>query len=65
MPETISEQQRYWSYVNCTYSVGAKSVNARPVCKKLVQEGEIEPPLYTANLYSLGVTAPPKEKPQA
>lgn len=44
MPETISEQQRYWSYVNCTYSVGAKSVNARPVCKKLVQEGEIEPP---------------------
>ncbi|XP_017082534.2 LOW QUALITY PROTEIN: uncharacterized protein LOC108115541 [Drosophila eugracilis] len=38
MPETISEQQRYWSYVNCTYSVGAKSVNARPVCKKLVQE---------------------------
>ncbi|KAH8262702.1 hypothetical protein KR026_007475 [Drosophila bipectinata] len=37
-PSTISEQQRYWSYVNCTYSVGVKSVNARPVCKKLVQE---------------------------
>ncbi|EDW76404.1 uncharacterized protein Dwil_GK15439 [Drosophila willistoni] len=37
-PDTISEQQRYWSYVNCTYSVGVKSVNARPVCKKLVQE---------------------------
>ncbi|TDG44840.1 hypothetical protein AWZ03_008737 [Drosophila navojoa] len=36
--ESISEQQRYWSYVNCTYSVGVKSVNARPVCKKLVQE---------------------------
>lgn len=39
-PDSISEQQRYWSYVNCTYSVGVKSVNARPVCKKLVQEGE-------------------------
>ncbi|EDW29224.1 GL18525 [Drosophila persimilis] len=37
-PDSISEQQRYWSYVNCTYSVGVKSVNARPVCKKLVQE---------------------------
>ncbi|XP_062141837.1 uncharacterized protein LOC133849763 [Drosophila sulfurigaster albostrigata] len=37
-PDTISEQQRYWSYVNCTYSVGAKSMNTRPVCKKLVQE---------------------------
>ncbi|XP_064538991.1 UPAR/Ly6 domain-containing protein twit isoform X1 [Drosophila montana] len=36
--DSISEQQRYWSYVNCTYSVGVKSVNARPVCKKLVQE---------------------------
>ncbi|XP_037927616.1 uncharacterized protein LOC119662132 [Teleopsis dalmanni] len=37
-PEFITDQQRYWSYVNCTYSVGVKSVNARPVCKKLVQE---------------------------
>ncbi|XP_055920588.1 uncharacterized protein LOC129952157 [Eupeodes corollae] len=37
-PESISEQQRYWSYVNCSYSVGVKSVNTRPVCKKLVQE---------------------------
>lgn len=41
-PDSISEQQRYWSYVNCTYSVGVKSVNARPVCKKLVQEGKIK-----------------------
>lgn len=40
-PDSISEQQRYWSYVNCTYSVGVKSVNARPVCKKLVQEGKL------------------------
>ncbi|XP_017489045.1 PREDICTED: uncharacterized protein LOC108377297 [Rhagoletis zephyria] len=39
-PEFISDQQRYWSYVNCSYSAGYKSVNARPVCKKLVQEGE-------------------------
>ncbi|ALC39566.1 CG31676, partial [Drosophila busckii] len=37
-PDSISEQLRYWSYVNCTNSVGVKSVNARPVCKKLVQE---------------------------
>jgi len=37
-PQYISDQQRYWSYVNCTYSIGVKSVNARPVCKKLVQE---------------------------
>ncbi|XP_037805949.1 uncharacterized protein LOC119600023 [Lucilia sericata] len=37
-PYSITDQQRYWSYVNCTYSVGVKSVNARPVCKKLVQE---------------------------
>ncbi|XP_067623005.1 UPAR/Ly6 domain-containing protein twit [Eurosta solidaginis] len=37
-PEFISDQQRYWSYVNCSYSAGFKSVNARPVCKKLVQE---------------------------
>uniref|UniRef100_A0A1A9UVE3 Uncharacterized protein n=1 Tax=Glossina austeni TaxID=7395 RepID=A0A1A9UVE3_GLOAU len=37
-PNSISDQQRYWSYVNCTYSAGVKSVNARPVCKKLVQE---------------------------
>lgn len=39
-PNSISDQQRYWSYVNCTYSAGVKSVNARPVCKKLVQEGK-------------------------
>ncbi|KAM7352334.1 UPAR/Ly6 domain-containing protein twit [Cochliomyia hominivorax] len=37
-PYSITDQQRYWSYVNCTYSVGVKSVNARPVCKKLVQD---------------------------
>ncbi|XP_004524804.1 uncharacterized protein LOC101450536 [Ceratitis capitata] len=37
-PEFISDQQRYWSYVNCSYSTNFKSVNARPVCKKLVQE---------------------------
>ncbi|XP_005183201.1 uncharacterized protein LOC131800552 [Musca domestica] len=37
-PNGITDQQRYWSYVNCTYNVGFKAVNARPVCKKLVQE---------------------------
>uniref|UniRef100_A0A1I8PHK9 Uncharacterized protein n=1 Tax=Stomoxys calcitrans TaxID=35570 RepID=A0A1I8PHK9_STOCA len=37
-PSAITEQQRYWSYVNCTYTAGVRSVNARPVCKKLVQE---------------------------
>ncbi|XP_075153326.1 UPAR/Ly6 domain-containing protein twit [Haematobia irritans] len=37
-PSAITDQQRYWSYVNCTYTASVRSVNARPVCKKLVQE---------------------------
>uniref|UniRef100_A0A1A9ZFI6 Protein quiver n=1 Tax=Glossina pallidipes TaxID=7398 RepID=A0A1A9ZFI6_GLOPL len=45
-PNSISDQQRYWSYVNCTYSAGVKSVNARPVCKKLVQEVEVDLNFY-------------------
>ncbi|XP_055376057.1 uncharacterized protein LOC129608525 isoform X2 [Condylostylus longicornis] len=40
-PEIITDQQKYWSYVNCTYpyNFNQQSANViRPVCKKLVQE---------------------------
>ncbi|KAL5281187.1 hypothetical protein ACFFRR_004918 [Megaselia abdita] len=36
--EIITDQQRYWSYVNCTYAYGVKTPTTRPACKKLVQE---------------------------
>lgn len=42
-PSLISEQQRRWSYVDCSAQPGQGvpfSTQTRPVCKKLKQYGE-------------------------
>lgn len=39
-PSAITEKLRYWSYVNCSSFMNPRAINAKPACKKLVQEGK-------------------------